>query len=258
MRNQGRIAQSDARYGERYGNASMLNYVALLTEGKRMRHTLEAMSLRFAFIVMVLVMYTGTPYSAAAQDRSPEIVLVLAEKGDAQAQFDMGVIYLYGKGVPKNPETAFTWFRKAAEQGHAAAQYAMGRLYYYGQGVEQNANEALRWFRQSADKGYANAQFALGVMYQFGKSVTKDVKEAARWYHSAADSGLAAAQYALGAMYSLGEGVVKDADEGLRWLRKAAEQNYEPATQTLVIIQSGDPDIEVKIRGIQAEISTSF
>jgi TPR repeat protein len=76
-------------------------------------------------------------------------------------------------------------------------------------------------------------------MYQFGKSVEKDFKEAAKWYRSAAEKGLAAAQYALGTMYHLGQGVMKDAKEGIRWLRKAAEQNYEPASQTLVIIESG-------------------
>lgn len=253
-----RVAQSDATYRERYGNANMTNYVVGATEGRRRKHSAAAVIVRCMGILLILVACVGAAHNALGQDRSPEVVLTLAEKGDSQAQFDLGVMYLYGKGVPKNPETAFSWFKKAAEQGHAAAQYAVGRMYYYGQGVAQDGKEAARWFRKSADKGFADAQFALGVMYQFGKSVDKDLNEAARWYESAADSGLAAAQYALGTMYTLGDGVVKDAEAGLQWLRKAAAQNYEPATRTIVILQSGDPDIEVKIRGIQAEVSTTF
>lgn len=222
------------------------------------RFTLLGTGVLLLLTIVITGLSTGTAMSADTDGRSPEILLELADKGNPEAQFQIGVAYYYGKEVAKNQEAAFVWFRKAADQGYAAAQYALGRMYYYGHGVGQDEKEAIQWFRQAAERDYTDAQFALGVMYQFGKSVEKDFKEAAKWYRSAAEKGLAAAQFALGTMYHLGQGVMKDAKEGIRWLRKAAEQKYEPASQTLVIIESGGPNIDGKIQEIQVLLSESL
>ena len=45
----------------------------------------------------------------------------LAKGGDPQAQNNLGVMYRGGLGVPKDDQTAFTWFRLAAERGNAPA-----------------------------------------------------------------------------------------------------------------------------------------
>ncbi|MCE2453479.1 MAG: sel1 repeat family protein [Nitrospinae bacterium] len=52
---------------------------------------------------------------------------LLAEKGDAVAQFKLGVMYDRGENVPQNFAEAVKWYRAAAEQGHAEAQLAIGR-----------------------------------------------------------------------------------------------------------------------------------
>jgi hypothetical protein len=195
---------------------------------------------------------------ASNDEKSVDVLLELAEKGDPEAQYNIGVIYFFGKEVPQNQANAFTWFKKAAEQGYNAAQYALGRMYYYGQGVQKDGDQAAAWFRKAAEKGYADAQFALGVMCQFGKYVGKDLDAAVKWYRSASDSGLAAAQYALGTMYSLGEGVEKDLVKGIEWLKKSSAQNYGPAGQTLLIIESKSPDVEIKIREVQGKLPDSL
>jgi len=48
-----------------------------------------------------------------------------AEKGDAQAQYNLGVSYANGQGVPKDKAQAKQWYRKAAEQGFEQAQDAL-------------------------------------------------------------------------------------------------------------------------------------
>jgi TPR repeat protein len=48
-----------------------------------------------------------------------------ADQGDAVAQFNLGLIYYYGHGVPQDYLQAVAWYRKAADQGHAGAQYAL-------------------------------------------------------------------------------------------------------------------------------------
>lgn len=111
-----------------------------------------------------------------------------AEKGDPEAQFDLGRKYAEGKEVPLDYVESVKWYRKAADQGHAIAQYGLGLAYYNAKGVPQDYVEALNWFRKAADQGVALAQSNLGVMYARGEGVPKDDVEAYAWYNLAAVS----------------------------------------------------------------------
>jgi hypothetical protein len=82
----------------------------------------------------------------------------LAKEGDAEAQNNLGYMYLNGLGVEQNDAEALRWYTKAAEQGHAYAQFHLGVKYYNGEGVKQNDAEAVRWFTKSAEQGYSYAQ----------------------------------------------------------------------------------------------------
>ena len=59
------------------------------------------------------------------------------------------------KGVPKNASQAVTWYRKAAEQGDADAQFNLGVMYAKGVGVPKDASQAVTWFRKAAEQGHA-------------------------------------------------------------------------------------------------------
>ena len=61
-----------------------------------------------------------------------------AEKGDAAAEFSLGIMYFKGHGVSQDHKEAVKWYRKSSEQGDAGAQYALGYLYYNGKGVKEN------------------------------------------------------------------------------------------------------------------------
>ncbi|GHU34047.1 hypothetical protein AGMMS50256_27150 [Betaproteobacteria bacterium] len=104
-----------------------------------------------------------------------------AERGDAQAQYQLGLLYSGGQGGAQNHAEAVAWFRKAAEQGAAASQYRLGRAYARGLGVERNIDEALKWLRKAAEKGDSDAQFMLGGMYIKGQGVTKNYGTAYMW-----------------------------------------------------------------------------
>ena len=52
-----------------------------------------------------------------------------AEQGDAGAQYNLGLMYDKGQGVPQDYATAVSWYRKAAEQGDAEAQFNLGLMY---------------------------------------------------------------------------------------------------------------------------------
>ena len=89
---------------------------------------------------------------------------VLAEQGLADAQYNLGVMYAKGEGVPHDYAEAGKWFRMAAEQADADAQYILGVMYYNGQGVPQDYAEAVKWFRMAAEQGHAGAQNNLGFI----------------------------------------------------------------------------------------------
>ena len=60
-----------------------------------------------------------------------------AEQGNADAQYNLGVCYDEGLGVPQIHREAAEWYRKAAEQGHAAAQHNLGVCHSSGEGTSQ-------------------------------------------------------------------------------------------------------------------------
>ncbi len=82
--------------------------------------------------------------------------------------------------------TAISWLRPLAELGHARAQYNLGIMYYSGQGVPQDSAEALQWWRKAAEQGYATAQYYLGVTYHTGLDVPQDYVQAHMQYNLAA------------------------------------------------------------------------
>ncbi|MGI9439961.1 MAG: tetratricopeptide repeat protein [Parvibaculales bacterium] len=105
-----------------------------------------------------------------------------AERGDAGAQNNLGVMYNNGEGVIKNDKTAVKWFRQAAVQGNALAQFNLGLMYARGEGVARDYNEAAEWYRQAAEQGMAGAQNSLGLTYEYGWGVAQNNKTAYMFY----------------------------------------------------------------------------
>jgi tetratricopeptide (TPR) repeat protein len=98
-------------------------------------------------------------------------------------------------------KSAVQWCRKAAEQGHAQAQFEIGVFYMNGKGgLCKDAGEAVVWFRKAAELGEASAQFILGWFYANAGGlggVHKDMEKAVELYRKAAEQGVVQAQHAL-------------------------------------------------------------
>src|SRR5690554_4202167 len=92
----------------------------------------------------------------------------------------------------KNYPVALKIFTKLAEQGHAYAQFNLGVMYDSGEGVPKNASQAVTWYRKAAEQGDASAQFNLGVMYANGEGVPKDYVQAAKWFYLGKAKGVKA------------------------------------------------------------------
>src|SRR5690606_28347767 len=86
-----------------------------------------------------------------------------AQRGDAQAQYEVGLTYalpLQGQ-VQADELAAFQWFLKAAQQGHAEAQEEVARRYDSGNGVEKNPQQAFQWNQKAAAQGSRSALLSL-------------------------------------------------------------------------------------------------
>lgn len=173
-----------------------------------------------------------------------------AEKGEAQAQYELGMLYAGGTGTSRNPSQSAKWFRKAAEQGLAKGQYQLGLAFANGRGVRPSESDAVVWYRKAGEQGLAEAQVALGLCYYNGQGIEQSETEAAAWFRKAAGQDYAYAQYELGQCYLEGSGVTKDISEGVRLTREAAEAGFPLAQNELgVCYQKG---IGVPVDNVQA------
>jgi len=138
------------------------------------------------------------PAGGVTSAQTPETALrQAADQGDADAQFNLGVAYRTGRGVPQDGVEAVAWWRKAAEKGLASAQFNLGYAYAQGQGVPQDDAQAMSWYLQSAEQGNADAQFNLGETYAKGWGVPQDDAQALAWYRKAAERGNVRARLAV-------------------------------------------------------------
>ena len=116
---------------------------------------LFSLILSFSFIGSILAessdawdAYKKGNYKAAFNEWLP-----LAEKGSADAQFNIAGMYAKGYGVMMDDNISFDWYKKAAEQGHPKAQYNLGLMYLIGSGATKSRSEAKHWLRLAYDNG---------------------------------------------------------------------------------------------------------
>ena len=145
-------------------------------------------------------------------------LLRMAEAGDPNAQFALGVMCYKGEGVPVNYLKAAKWIRLAAEQGIPDAQGSLAQLHREGKGVPWDDVEAAKWIRLVAEQGIARAQYNLGFLHGKGEGVKQSDTEAAKWYRCAAEQGFTPAQWSLGVLYGRGIGVPQSHYNAYVWL----------------------------------------
>jgi hypothetical protein len=90
---------------------------------------------------------------------------LLAEYGNADAQYNLGFMYENGIGLKKSDYWAFLWTNKAAQLGQTNAQFALGNMYRTGAGIVKDSKQTVKWFKEAGKKGHVSAQFNLGAMY---------------------------------------------------------------------------------------------
>ena len=145
-----------------------------------------------------------TAFKAGSYEKALRLWLPIAEKDNADAQYNIGILYMKGLGVEKNEKTAFVWYKRSAANGNTDAMYNLGTMYNQGRVVIRSTKDAVKWWKKSAELGNASGQFNLGVVYAYGRRVKQNTEEALKWWKKSARQGNKDARAALYQVYSEG------------------------------------------------------
>lgn len=110
-------------------------------------------------------------------------IIVRRTRSDEGAQTRLCRRFMQAKAYAR----AFTWCRRAARKAHVDAQYYVGWMYYYGRGVDRAYDRAFRWLHRAAEGGDSRAQTFVGLMYRYGRGVARDPDAAQQWYRRAVE-----------------------------------------------------------------------
>ncbi len=219
--------------------------------------------------VLVGISALGPLAACTGAQQTVDELRALAELGDAEAQFVLGVWHADGRGVLRDDGEAVRWYRLAADQGYDLAQAGLGLMYANGRSVPQDDVEAHLWLNLAAMQGLSgltgalidgrSRHFDVTALDAVAERMTADQLAEARrrtrdWtnarrvrvYRLAADQGDATAQFDLGLLYERGRGVPQDYVEAHIWFNLAAAQS-----------SGEDRDNSVKFRDNIAERMTA-
>jgi TPR repeat protein len=188
---------------------------------------MRPLSRRTAFLLgrrlLTGLLTAGSPLGKRWKSGAPA---PLAEQGDADAQYNLGNVYVTGEGVPKDGAEAAKWFRRLpirdmpphniTSASCSAAAGVCRRItpsLRSGTGSPPAKVTPMRQFNLGVM--HAEAQFNLGVMYEHGDGVSQNFAEAVNWYRLAAGQGNANGRFNLGVMYRDCKGVPKNSAEAV-------------------------------------------
>lgn len=144
-----------------------------------------------------------------------------AQRGESGCMNNMGVLYLSGQGVERDPKRALAWYDLATQHGCETGPRNAGEMFLYGNGVPRDDEAAARYFRIAAGRGNGRTQghlqegaragkapyqFQLADLYYCGtselhdrdlKEIEPDLKESLYWYAKAAGNGHSGARRML-------------------------------------------------------------
>ena len=200
-----------------------------------------------------------------------------AEQGDAAAQLEYGrLLKTTGNGVEQDWKKAVEMLQRAADNGNADAQWELGLMYEFSNQVTQDESKALELYRKSADAGSPIGLYMLAHCYQHGIAIEEDLavsdslytqsfneliqlapqediyvlnfvgsayfwgdgvkldrQKAFEYYLISANKGNPETQYKVGNCYETGQGTEQDLDQAIIWYQKSAAQGYPDAIEAL-------------------------
>jgi TPR repeat protein len=154
-----------------------------------------------------------------------------ADRGDADAQVNLGYMYARGQVVKLDQREALRLYRLSAEQGNGEGMNALGFKYQYGTGVAADIDVAVQWYCRAIARGNPRALNNLAILHREGNGVPRDYAEARSLWQQAADLGNVNGMYNLGTSYLFGPGEPLDKPRGMSLIARAARLGHADAQQ---------------------------
>jgi TPR repeat protein len=174
----------------------------------------------------------------------------------AVAGFEKGIAAYQANNIP----LAYKEFHSAAEKGHADSQYNLGLMYEQGIGISKDEKEAIVWYRKSAVQGNAFAQYNLAVLYENGRGAAIDFAQAHKWYRKASAQGDPLAIGNLGMLYLRGQGVKENKVAGVALLLLSVTMDSSPennAKQNISSARGLTPDMIAAAQTLSTEMGSA-
>ena len=196
-------------------------------------------------------------YERGDYDTALQMWLPLAQENDPRAQFNVGLMYGQGRGVPQNYVKSVEWFRKAAERGLPNAQAFLGEAYRSGVGVARDYGKAALWLENAARGGDTLGMMKLAQLYAEGNGVAKDIKQANAWMMAAAGAGNAQAQYFIGLLFE-NNGLTTETIDPESVRQDTKQENLKTAySYYFASAAQGHKKAQDKVDSLRAQLSTA-
>lgn len=184
--------------------------------------------MRIAAFAAALIAFTLPTVASAETGKTPPAaesgrggLAVAASRGDADAQYQLGLAARKGRGAEAQ-KTAFTWFSLAAANGSAIAATEAAKACEAGKGVRKDLELAGQWWYRSAKLGDLAARKRWTDLFVSGQIISVGGVDGAGWIAELAERGNKKAAIALAGAYEHGHGVAPSVSEAEKWYRLAA------------------------------------
>lgn len=208
------------------------------------------------------------------QELSIEEVRALADQGDPDGLYALGMAYLFGWDIQQDERIGYEYLEEASGKGQTEAMTLLVRMYMQGEydgmdsvkaasmaikaskdgipdaqmyaglaymdgiGVDQDYKEAARLFRLAANQGNDEARTNLAFLFQEGLGVEKDPSKAFKMYRTAAKNGNLNGMFHLAIAYEFGNGTGRDLVKAAEWYQKGSDSGDPFATERLAYLTS--------------------
>lgn len=154
--------QSDRYQTEKFKLRYMCGFHALLCQNSLIKEQSSIMKFQSGLILTLLLLVFGDLLAADFEEAMDAMTdgeyqeayrsfKRLAKRDHMQSQYQLGMLYLLGKGVEQNTDQGITWLKEAANNGSYRAANELGQIYLSGKGVDIDEKEAIKWLELATE-----------------------------------------------------------------------------------------------------------
>jgi TPR repeat protein len=183
--------------------------------------------IRFTIALLALLATIGLSTAGPLEDalaavkakdyaRAATLLQPLAEQGNVDAEYNLGMLFVFGQGVGQSYARAIDLLSRAAAQNDPRSQLELAMLYELGFGTAKDPDKALELIRKAAEQRYAPAEYEYAIEFISGPGVPLDWQQSFFWHRRACEDGYLRGCFVVAEAYAMGLGTTRDFVEAAR------------------------------------------